>query len=108
MRIPPHEYSQRQSYHDNVFYERLDEPGQGWNWQRRRRAEGCYDHVHDNEDAKAIQQRAGNGIAAQEWGSSFYSAQPALLKRALVLIGDADTARPSGQLTDDSRPEWRG
>src|SRR6266508_4673624 len=49
-----------------MFYDRLDEPRHGWSGYRRRRAERHNNEIHDNEGAKSIQERAGDGIAAQE------------------------------------------
>jgi len=52
-----------------MFYDVLDKPRHGWSGYRRCRAERCYNHVHDNENAKSIQERARDGIAAQERNS---------------------------------------
>src|SRR6266508_6090145 len=52
-----------------MFDDHLDELEHGWNGYRRRRAERHNNKVHDNEGAKSIQERASDGIAAQERNS---------------------------------------
>jgi hypothetical protein len=49
-----------------MFYDCLDEPWQGWRRYRRCRTKRGYNHVHDNENAKSLQERTNDNMAAQE------------------------------------------
>ena len=68
-RVPPHEYSQRQPNEQDVFQNDLNEEPRGWSWQRRRGAERQNNQVHDDKNAKSIQERARDDIMAQERNS---------------------------------------
>lgn len=48
-----------------MFDDRLEKPWQGWSWYGRCRTKRRYNHVHDNENAKSIQERAYDEVAAQ-------------------------------------------
>ena len=64
--IPLDEQSQRQPDEQDMFQNDLDEQPHGWGWQRGRGAEWQDNKVHDNENAKSIQERANDGVAAYE------------------------------------------
>jgi hypothetical protein len=49
-----------------MLYNRLNEPRQDWRWYWGCCTERGYNHIHDNENAKSIQERTNDNIAAQE------------------------------------------
>jgi hypothetical protein len=64
--IPPHEDSQWQPDEQNVLQDEFDKQPQWWGWQRGRGTERQNNKVHDDKNAKSIQERANNHIATQE------------------------------------------
>ena len=67
--IPPDEQSEWQSDEQDMFQHDLDEEPYGRSGQRRRSAERQNDKVHDNKNAKSVQERARNDMLAQERNS---------------------------------------